>query len=157
MTARRFSSHASLRNAYRLDTKPAPFDPRESDQRDTIIDPSIERMLMNVDDPVIRADVLAERTDHAPLQTMAVHEPADKPLHPIARMARDAGCWVFDLFSPDSANETPMSDERRAAMLADRETIKLWLIWLARAACVLAIGWSALQFLAGIGRAWGTA
>jgi hypothetical protein len=149
---RRFTVHSNTRRQYGIDTAPVPFDPRPRDQRDTIIDPSIERLLMNVDDPVIRADVLAERTDHAPLQTMAVYEPADKP-HAIVR----AACYVFDLFSPDSANERPMTAGRRAAMHSDRETLKQWLIWLAQAACVLAIGWSVLQILAGIGRAWGTA
>ena len=145
MSARRYSSHASLRNVYRLDTSPAPFDPRDPSERDTIIDPSLERMLLQVDDPVIRADVRAERTDHLPVLTMAVHEPQDKPMHPVARMARDAGCWVFDLFSPDVANEKPMSLERRLAMEQDRETIKILLIYTAMVICAGLACWSVFQ------------
>jgi len=142
-----FARHANLRAQYGFNTEPAPFDPREADQRDTIIDPRAERLLMNVDDPVIRADVLAERTDHAPLLTIAVYEPQDKPVHPVVRMARDAGCWVFDLFSPDVANEKPMTAERRAAMEQDRELLKILLIYTAMVMCAGAFCWSVFQVL----------
>jgi hypothetical protein len=147
MTTRRASSHANLRSAYRLDTRPAPFDPRESDERDTVIMVHTADALLLVDDPVIRADVIAEMTDHAPLQTMAVHEPQDKPMHPdpVARMARDAGCWVFELFAPDVANEKPMTAERRAAMHADRETLKHLVMYVAAVVSVGVLCWSLLQ------------
>jgi hypothetical protein len=145
MSTRRYSGHAGLRNAYRLDTKPAPFDPREADERDTIIMVHTADALLLVDDPVIRADVLAEMTDHAPLQTMAVHEPQDKPMHPVVRMARDAGCWVFELFAPDVANEKPMSAERRAAMHSTRETLKHFLTYVAAVVSVGVLCWALLQ------------
>lgn len=119
-----FARHANLRNVYRLDTRPAPFDPRDSSERDTIIDPRAERLLMNVDDPVIRADVLAELDDHAP-----------------AKPARR----LFDLMAPDVANEKPMTAERRAAMHSDRETIKLLLIYTGMVLCAGAFCWSVFQ------------
>lgn len=157
MSARRHSSHANLRAQYGFSTEPAPFDPRPLHERDTIIEPHAEDLLMRVDDPVIRADVIAEQTDHAPLQTMAVHEPQDKPAHPLVRMARDAGCWVFDLFAPDSAHEKPISAERRAAMEFDRWFLKQVAIWLGQAVCMCVIGYAILRVLAAFGWAWGTA
>lgn len=125
MSTRRFTSNVRpLRAQYGFDTSPAPFDPRPSDQRDTIIMFDPREAAHQCDDPILRADVLAELDDHAP-----------------AKPARR----LFDLMAPDVANEKPMTAERRAAMHSDRETIKLLLIYTGMVLCAGAFCWSVFQ------------